>query len=63
MRGFWKGGISMAIENYKEVYFDVYCEQCKHWKVPEDKHPCDICLDSPANINTHKPVEFEEKEK
>ena len=53
----------MAIENYKEVYFDVYCEQCKHWKVPEDKHPCDICLDSPANINTHKPVEFEEKEK
>ena len=50
------------VNEYKEVYFHVYCEQCKHVKVPEHEDPCDECLHEPVNAHSHKPVKFEEKE-
>lgn len=46
----------------KEVYFNEYCPKCKWSKLPEDKDPCDICLENPSNEWSHKPVYFEEKD-
>lgn len=48
---------------YKEVYFDVYCERCKHWEKDALESPCDHCLDNPMNLQSHKPVDFVEAEK
>lgn len=48
-------------ENYKEVYFDKYCKICKHEKLKEEESPCDICLEEPTNLESHKPVKWEEK--
>jgi len=47
---------------YKEVYFDKYCDKCKHVEVKEFEEPCHDCLNEPMNVNSHKPVKFEEKE-
>lgn len=47
---------------YKEVHFDRYCMTCKHASTPEKKDPCNECLDYGANIQTSKPVKWEEKE-
>lgn len=47
--------------NYKEVYFDTYCKTCKNEKIGEDKDPCDECLNEPVNVDSHKPVRWEEK--
>ena len=48
---------------YKEVYFDQYCKTCKHKDVAEEKDPCHGCLSEPTNLNSHKPVNWEEKSK
>lgn len=47
----------------KEVYFDQYCKTCKYAKTKEEDDPCDECLANPVNVNSHKPVKYEEKEK
>lgn len=47
----------------KEVYFDKYCETCKHKDLADTESPCRECLDEPGNINTHKPTKWEEKPK
>lgn len=52
----------MSELNYKEVYFDKYCDKCKHQEVAEHEEPCHDCLKEPVNVNSHKPVKFEEKE-
>lgn len=49
------------VRNYKEVFFDMYCCECKYEKVDEVEDPCNECLCYPANENSHKPVKFEEK--
>lgn len=46
----------------KEVYFDKYCETCKHKDVPMTEDPCDECLSNPTNTYSHKPVNLEGKE-
>lgn len=48
------------IRNFKEVFFDVYCPQCKYKDVEEIEDPCNECLTYPANENSHKPIKFEE---
>lgn len=48
---------------YKEVYFDQYCQFCKHEKLKEADDPCDDCLAQTVNLYSHKPVYWEEKEK
>lgn len=42
----------------REVYFCVYCRQCKYEKVPESEDPCFLCLDTPVNEDTHRPINF-----
>lgn len=49
-------------ENYKEVYFGEFCKTCKHQTLAEDVEPCHDCLNEPANLYSHKPVRWEEKE-
>ena len=49
-------------DNYKEVYFNQYCKTCKYEETKEDLDPCDECLSEPKNLNSHKPVKWEEKE-
>ena len=48
---------------YKHVYFYEYCKLCKHSKLSEDEEPCCECLLEPVNLNSHKPVHFEELKK
>ena len=51
----------MDAYEYKEVYFDQYCETCKHSKVKETDDPCYRCLEHPTNLYSHKPINWEEK--
>ena len=53
----------MDEEVYKEVFFDQYCNKCKHKEVDGTDEPCNECLDNPTNVYSHKPVKFEEKER
>lgn len=46
---------------YKEVYFDKYCKTCRYSKVKDKDEPCNECLDNPINLNSHRPVNWEEK--
>lgn len=48
---------------YKEVYFGEYCKKCKHFDKMEEEEPCHQCLEEPVNLDSHKPVRFEGKEK
>lgn len=50
-------------DTYKEVYFNEYCKTCKHEKLSEQDDPCFECLNEPVNLYSHKPVNWEEKEK
>lgn len=54
-----KGGKQMETET-KFVEFEKYCPLCKNSKLAESEDPCNECLTSPANIESHKPVNFEE---
>lgn len=47
-------------EQLKEVYFDQYCKSCENWKLKESEEPCNHCLSVPANVNSHKPVDYKE---
>lgn len=49
--------------DYKEVYFHEYCKTCKHCDVEDTKDPCNECLGEPANLHSHKPVNYTPKEK
>lgn len=53
----------MDHQAYKEVYFHEYCKSCKHEKVKDTEKPCDECLSESTNLNTHRPVKYEKKEK
>lgn len=53
------------MNNEKEVYFHLYCNHCKYKDV-EESDPygkCNDCLSEPVNIDSHKPLYFEEVEK
>ena len=49
----------MEFEN-KEVYFNEFCPKCVHKDKQENESPCDDCLIYGFNVNSHKPVRFEE---
>jgi hypothetical protein len=51
------------MDNYKMVHFDQYCESCKYWDKKGTDDPCDECLSIPFNMDSHKPVNWKEKEK
>lgn len=48
---------------YKFVDFKKYCETCKHKNVKENLDPCCECLDYGANVDSDKPVRYEEANK
>ena len=50
-------------DSYKEVYFGVYCKECKYELKDEADEPCHDCLNEPVNVYSHKHVKFKEKEK
>lgn len=50
------------VSNEKAVYFDFYCKRCLYEKKSELGEPCFECLAHPVNWNSHKPVNYEEKE-
>ena len=54
------GGQVMNYE-YKEVYYDKYCETCKYADVDDAKDPCNECLGEPTNLHSHKPIKYEKK--
>lgn len=45
------------------VEFDKYCKTCKHKELEDKYDPCCDCLDNPTNINSRKPIHYEEDEK
>lgn len=47
---------------FKEVLFNEFCKSCTYEKYPEEAMPCCDCLQEPANIDSHKPVRFKEKD-
>lgn len=49
------------MENYKEVYFDEYCGKCQYNELKESEDPCTECLENPVNVDSHKPINWEEK--
>lgn len=48
------------MDHDKEVYFAEYCKKCKHKDLDEGLDPCHECLEHPSNVNSHKPVLYEE---
>lgn len=47
---------------FKEVDFFKYCPSCQHRDTPDVEEPCNECLTNPSNINSHRPVNYKEKE-
>ena len=48
---------------YNEVYYSSYCQTCVHFDKAGDEEPCNECLGEPANLYSHKPTKYVEKEK
>ena len=48
---------------FKEVYFDEYCKTCEYCDLKETEDPCFECLVEHINSNSHKPVNWKEKNK
>lgn len=51
----------MISKQEREVYFNEYCNKCKHKDTEDVKDPCNACLDAPFNEYSHKPICFEEE--
>ena len=45
----------------KIVEFDKYCPTCKSKDVPNGEEPCEECLCNPTNIDSHKPINYKDK--
>lgn len=44
----------------KIVHYWEYCHKCKHKNVKPNEDPCYECLNNPAKVDSHKPIDFEE---
>ena len=49
------------MNNTKEVHFWFWCPTCKHYAKDQSDTPCDECLAVPMNIDSTKPVRYEEE--
>jgi len=47
-------------ERTHEVDFHLYCRTCKFAGKKEDEDPCDECLTHPANVDSRKPINYQE---
>lgn len=43
-------------EHEKEVYFYIYCPSCKYFDLNGGKEPCNECLGTPSQQDSHKPA-------
>lgn len=50
------------MEHIKEVHFHEYCKKCEYSEEPEDCDKCADCLNESCRIDSHKPINFKEKE-
>ena len=44
----------------KEAYYYQYCKTCKYRDEVETNDPCNECLTQGYNIDSHKPIRYEE---
>ena len=51
----------MAEYAEKIVRFDIWCPKCKHRNKAENEAPCYDCLEEPVNIDSQKPIHWEER--
>lgn len=50
----------MATDNdYRIVEFDRYCSICKHYEKSGYYSPCEECQESPFNLYTDRPINWE----
>lgn len=52
--------------NYKFVDFELYCKTCKYKDICDEtkgEEPCNECLTSPTNLESEKPIKYEEAPK
>lgn len=47
--------------DYKIVKFDLYCKTCKHLPKKESEEPCAECLETPAQLDSRQPINWEAK--
>lgn len=47
--------------NYKEVYFENYCNKCIYEKKEEHEDPCSDCLSYGVLKDSHRPLKFKKK--
>lgn len=52
-----KGGKKM-IERTKEVRYDIYCKSCEYYPRSASNDPCNECLGTPSNGDSHVPVNY-----
>ena len=45
----------------KEVRYDLYCHRCQYETYKEGEDPCDECLSTPYNENSHRPINWKER--
>lgn len=48
---------------YREVDFEKYCKTCRYCDLDEKFDPCNECLEEGYNIESEKPIKWEENEK
>lgn len=51
------------MNNTKEVDFLTYCPKCKHYNKLDYEEPCNECLKQGFMIDSHKPLNFKQKER
>lgn len=49
------------MNDYHEVDFYKWCPFCKHRDKTEQDEPCYDCLEEPVNVDSRKPVLWEER--
>lgn len=45
----------------KIVEFHSWCKRCKHFDKDENDDPCNECLNNGGNVESRRPVMFEEE--
>lgn len=45
----------------KEVDFNKYCAMCVYKDVAQEEEPCNECLTYGALLESHKPINFKDK--
>ena len=50
----------MNDEEYREVDFEEYCQECRYKDYPEEEEPCNECLSESYNHESFKPINFKD---